>query len=81
MAAYGAYPNIILCMEHVAYPNSIELLEKNLMVLLIEPLGRVYHGTFCLGGKANRPVAKSLAQKIRLDNRADQVCRTKSRKS
>lgn len=51
MAAYGAYLNTILCMEHVAYPNSRDLLEESLMVLLIEPLGRVYHGTFCLGGK------------------------------
>ena len=40
MAAYGAYQNIILCMAHVAHPNSIELLEKNLPLLLIEPLGR-----------------------------------------
>ena len=30
MAAYGAYLNIILCMAHVAHPNSIKLMEKEL---------------------------------------------------
>ena len=78
MAAYGAYQNIILCMAYVAHLNSME---KNIQLLLIEPLGRLSWYILFLGKEANRPVAKPLANKIRSDKRVGKLCRTNSRNS